>query len=209
MPKNRLTFHIVRELDKELEQAMKLFVEAFKTETITALTYNFTKKSTANLFYKASLLNAKVYLAQGNDIIIAKINKEIVGLASIKKEGKHSFVKLLKVIFPEVFRLLPLLTKIRYKNAIALAKSMRLSQPIQEKSITLSTIAVSANYRGQGIGKQFLNEIHQHYKKDFAAVYLYTADKKNKEIYSHAGYKLIEHKQMKNYDIYHMLYLLK
>ncbi|GMA08581.1 hypothetical protein GCM10025886_17320 [Tetragenococcus halophilus subsp. flandriensis] len=209
MPKNRLTFHTVRELDGELEQAMQLFVETFKTETITALTYNFTKQSTTKLFYEASLLNAKVYLAQGNDIIIAKIDKEIVGVASIKKEGKISFIHLLKIIFPEAFKLLPLLSKIRYKNATALAKSMRLSKPIQEKSITLSTIAVSANYRGKGIGKQFLNEIHQYYKKDFAAVYLYTADKKNKEIYSRAGYKLIEHKQMKKYDMYHMLYLLK
>jgi len=206
LPKNKLTFHFVREIDEELEQAMKLFVETFKNETITALTYNFAKQSTAKLFYKASLLNAKAYLTQGNDIIIAKIDDEIVGVASIKKESKISFIHLLKIIFPEAFKLFPLLSKIRYKNATALAKSIRLTQPIQEKSITLSTIAVAANYRGQGIGKQFLKKIHQYYKKDFAAVYLYTADKKNKEIYSHAGYKLIEHKQMKEWSMYHMLY---
>lgn len=206
LTKNQVTFHMLKEDNDEFIQAMQLFAETFKTEAITAYTYNFDHKQTEKQFYEATLLNARVYLARGHDIIIAKSNDAIVGIAVIKKTIKGSFASLLKIVVPKIFNLFPLVTKVKYKNAVAISKAMRLSQPLKEKHVTLSAIAVSAKYQGQGIGKRFLNEVHQRYAKDFEAVYLYTADKKNKEIYSRAGYAVIEQSQTSDFDMYHMLY---
>lgn len=178
MPKNRLTFHTVRGLDGELEQALKLFVETFKTEAITAHTYNFNHELTEKQYYKASLLNAKLYIEQGHDIMVAKIDDTIVGVSIMKKTSQKSLIHTLRFVFPEVFELLPLLTKINYRNAVSMSKTMKLTHPLKENYVTLAAIAVTSNYQGKGVGKQFLNEIHQRYKKDFESIYLYTADEK-------------------------------
>lgn len=103
MPKNRLTFHTVRGLDGELEQALKLFVETFKTEAITAHTYNFNHELTEKQYYKASLLNAKLYIEQGHDIMVAKIDDTIVGVSIMKKNISKVFDPYLKVCFPRSF----------------------------------------------------------------------------------------------------------
>ncbi|AOF48521.1 GNAT family N-acetyltransferase [Tetragenococcus halophilus] len=206
MPKNRLTFHTVRGLDGELEQALKLFVETFKTEAITAHTYNFNHELTEKQYYKASLLNAKLYIEQGHDIMVAKIDDTIVGVSIMKKTSQKSLIHTLRFVFPEVFELLPLLTKIKYRNAFSMSKTMKLTHPLKENYVTLAAIAVTSNYQGKGVGKQFLNEIHQRYKKDFESIYLYTADEKNKNLYSHIGYEMVEHKQASHFSVYHMIY---
>jgi len=203
---NKVTFHLIREDNEELAQAMKLFVETFKTETITAHTYNFNHELTEKQYYKASLLNARFYLEQGYDIIIAKINGTIVGVSIMKKVLPKSLSHTVRFVFPEIFGLLPLLTKVNYKNVVSMSKTMKLSHALKEDYITLAAIAVSSNYQGQGIGKQFLSEIHQRYKNAFEAIYLYTANEKTKDIYLGVGYEVIEYKQTKHLGVYHMLY---
>lgn len=203
---NKVTFHLIREDNEELAQAMKLFVETFKTETITAHTYNFNHELTEKQYYKASLLNARLYLEQGHEIIIAKTNGTIVGVSIMKKVLPKSLSHTLRFVFPEIFALLPLLTKVNYQNAVSMSKPMKLSHALKEDYITLTAIAVSTNYQGQGVGKQLLNEIHQRYKNEFDAIYLYTASEKTKDIYLHLGYEVIEHKQGNNFGVYHMFY---
>lgn len=203
---NNVVFHLIREDNEELVQAMKLFAETFKTETITAHTYNFNHEKTEKQYYKASLLNAKLCIEQGHDILIAKVNEAIVAISIVKKTPQKSLFNSLKVVFPEAFKLFPLLTKVNYKNVVSISKTMKLSRALKEDYITLAAIAVSSNYQGQGVGKQFLNEIYQRYKNDFEAIYLYTANEKTKDIYLSVGYEVIEYKQVNHFGVYHMLY---
>ncbi|GMA46612.1 GNAT family N-acetyltransferase [Tetragenococcus muriaticus] len=206
MSNNKMTFHLLKEDNNELAQAIKLFVETFKTETITAHTYNFNHELTEKQYYKASLLNAKLCIKQGHDIIIAKINDTMVRVSIIKKVPQNSLFDTLRIIFPEAFKLLPLLTKINYRNAFSMSKTMKLTYPLKENYVTLAAIAVTSDYQGKGVGKQLLNEIHQRYKKDFESIYLYTADEKNKDLYSHIGYEMVERKQASHFSVYHMIY---
>lgn len=113
----------------------------------------------------------------------------------------------LRFVFPEVFELLPLLTKIKYRNAFSMSKTMKLTHPLKENYVTLAAIAVTSNYQGKGVGKQFLNEIHQRYKKKILNRFTYIQrTKKNKNLYSHIGYEMVEHKQASHFSVYHMIY---
>lgn len=190
----------------ELDAALKLYVDTFQTETITSYNINFDHPKTIAQYYDAVQLIGRVFLTKGDDILAAKLADEVVALALIDKGNKASFSDKARVLFPEVFKLLPLLTKINYRNMISSGKVMDLSSPLKGNYVTLQIIAVSSNHQGQGFGKRFIEEIHRHYSKQYDGIYLYTGDRPTKEIYEHFGYELIEITSSKDLDVYHMVY---
>lgn len=204
--KNKLTFYTLSSDSPELDPALKLYVDTFQTESMTSYNFNFDHPKTADQYYKAVQLMAKVLIVQGDDIFIANFENDVVGIAVVNKETKGSFSEMLNVLFPEVFKLLPLLTKINYRNLLTSSQAAKLSNPLKGNYVTLQIVAVSSVYQGQGIGKRFFQEIHDRYSKDYDGIYLYTADYKNKEIYTYFGYELIEKTSSGNLDVYHMVY---
>jgi len=131
-----------------LTSALKIYVDTFKTESITSYNFNFNDPQTEKLYYKAVQLMAPVLIMNGNDFIIATMKNEVVGLALINKPGKPSLRKAINALFPDVFKLFPLLTKIRYRKLLASGKAMQLSEPIPNNYVTLQIIAVSPVYQG-------------------------------------------------------------
>jgi len=206
MDQHKVTFHTLHAESPELKPALRIYVDTFKTESITSYNFNFNDPQTEKLYYKAAQLMAKVAMANGDDIIIAKMDDDVVGLALISKPGQKSFRQTIGVLFPDIFSLMPLLTKIKYRNLLASGKAMQLSESLQGHFVTLQIVAVSSRYQGQGIGKIFLDEIRERYMSNFDGIYLYTANATNKEIYKHLGYELFENTQGGDLDVYHMVY---
>lgn len=203
---NKLKFQSLHIDSPELDAALKLYVDTFQTETITSYNINFDHPKTASQYYKAVQLMARVLVIKGDDILAAKLHDEVVGLALIDKENQGTFSEMAPVLFPDVFKLLPLLTKINYRNLMTSGKVMDLSSPLEGSYVTLQIIAISSHHQGQGIGRQFITEIHRRYKKQYKGIYLYTADQTTKEIYEHFGYDLYEITTSKDLEVYHMTY---
>jgi GNAT superfamily N-acetyltransferase len=202
-----LTFQNLNIDSPELDDALRLYVNTFQTESITSYNFNFSHPKTVEQYYQAVRLMTPALMLKGDHFLVAKLKKEVVGLALIMAaEKKGSFFEMSKVLFPDIFKLLPLLTKINYRNLIRSARAMNLSSSIKGNYATLQVIAIAPNHQGQGIGKQFIAEIHKRYQKQSEGIYLYTANRQNKEIYEHFNYELLEKTSAKNLEVYHMVY---
>jgi len=206
MDNHEIIFQTLNTDSAELDPTLKLYVDTFKRESITSYNFNFNDPQTEKLYYEAVQLMAPAFIVNGDDFIVATLKDKVVGLALINKPGKTSLRKTMNIIFPDIFKLFPLLTKIRYRNLFASGKAMRLSEPLPENHVTLQVIAVSPNYQGQGIGKTLLQNVQKRYANDFDGIYLYTANVTNKDIYQHLGYELLEETQGGNLTVYHMVY---
>lgn len=204
--KNNLTFHTLTTDSPALDVALKLYVNTFKTETMTSYNFNFDHPKTAKQYYQAVHLMAKASIVKGNDIIIALFENKVVGVAIIAKDTRGSLPEMFNVFFPSIFKQLPLLTKINYPNLLTSNKVVKLPNPLKGNYVTLQIVAVSTNYQGKGFGKQIFGEIHDRYVKDYDGIYLYSADEKNKEIYTYFNYDVIEKVSKDHLDVYHMVY---
>lgn len=204
--KNNLTFRSLTTDSPELDAAIKLYVDTFKTETMTSYNFNFDHPKTAKQYYQAVHLMAKATIVKGDDIIVAIFENKVVGVAIIAKDTKGSWPEMFNVLFPSIFKHLPLLTKINYRNLLTSNQAVKLSNPLNGNYVTLQVVAVSSNYQGKGFGKQIFQEIHDRYTDDYDGIYLYTADEKNKEIYKHFNYEEIEEISKGRLDVYHMVY---
>ena len=204
--KNKLTFHTLHTNSPELSPALKLYVDTFQTESITSYNFNFEHPKTANQYLRAVQLMAKALIVKGDDILVANFEDSVVGVAVMNIQTKGAFSEMIKVLFPDVLNLYPLLTKINYRNLITSAKAMNLSTPLNGNYVTLQIIAISPNYQGQGFGKQFIQELHARYANDYDGIYLYTADETNKDIYEYFGYELLERTSNKDLEVYHLVF---
>lgn len=202
----KLTFQTLSTESPELKPALKIYVDTFQTESITSYNINFDHPKTAKQYYEAAQLMGRAFIIRGDDILVAKLQGDVVGLALIKKENLGTFFEMAQMLFPDIFKLLPLLIKINYRHLLTSGKAMRLSSPVEGNYVTLQIIAISPQYQGQGIGKQFITEIHERYENQSKGIYLYTVNHTNKEIYEHFGYELHEITSAKDLKVYHMVY---
>lgn len=198
--------HLLDENSNELFEAAELYVETFKTEVITSHMFDFEKNKTEGQFTQAVFFMLQTYINKGHDIFIAKKDGRVVGIAVV--QNPKSLVKRipLKTLFPDMFKLVPLLTKVNYTNVYHFSKMNDLSSSLGDDVVTLSAIAVSPNHQGEGIGKYFFNVLHRFYAKYDKDIYLYTGEKNTKNYYANLGYELIEEIKGKPFNIYHMIY---
>ena len=187
-----------------LEEATKLLVDTFQQETFTSHVYDFSKKNTKNLFYRASLLKAKLYLKAGHEMVVALKGDCIVGVAIMKNDNKLPFKQTAQIIFPKALNVMPLITKINFRKTLPVVKAMKHTQTIKKPFITLEALAVDPNYQGQGIAKMLLNKVHEISENEYSGVYLFTADKRNQQIYEHLGYNTFEECKGGALTVYHM-----
>ncbi len=191
---------------KDLEKGTGVLFEAFLNEGFTSFIFDFSKKNTKKYLFRAFLLRTKLNYFAGEQILLAKKNGKIAGICFLKRNLKIPRGLFLRTIFPDFFLILPLLFKFRFGNLIPGLKSLKLTVNIEEPYLTLEAIGVGKDYQGQGIGKILLNKTHEMAEGDPAikGVYLFTADKKNKDIYEHFGYDIVEEKKEKGITAYHM-----
>lgn len=186
----------------ELTEALRLYVKTFKSETITRNTFNFEHKNTTRYYYDVLEQIAPKVIDSGGDIFVAKNKDEVVGIALVREGHAQSIA----IVGVNPFKLLRLVSKIKVRQALTISKLSNLSKPLEGKFITLQAIAVSNKHQGKGIGKKIFFEIHDLYKNTHEGIYLYTADEKNRDLYQHFGYEMVEQKSNNNLTFFHMIH---
>ncbi len=191
---------------KTIEKGTEVLLEAFLNEGFTSFIFDFKKEKTKRYLYRAFLLRGKLNLEAGEQIFLAKKEGEIAGILFLKRNRKVPLGRLLKIIFPDLFKVFPLIGKIRFGNLIPGLKSLKTREKLEEPYLTLEAVGVGREFQGMGIGKMLLQKTHSIAEEDpeIKGIYLFTADKKNREIYQHFGYQVIEEKKEKGITAYHM-----
>ncbi len=198
---------IIEQANKEnIGEGTEVLLEAFLEEGFTSFIFDFSRKNTKKYLYRAFLLRSRLNLEAGERIFLAKTDGKIAGVLFLKKNGKVPPGRLLKIILPGIFRVLPLLGKLRFGNIIPGLKSLKTSREIEEPYLTLEAVGVGKDYQGMGIGKLLLNKAHNIAEADpeIKGIYLFTADLKNKNIYERFGYETIEEVKNRGITAYHM-----
>jgi GNAT superfamily N-acetyltransferase len=137
---------------------------------------------------------------------VAKQNDRLVGCAILKNREISVFEKV-RVNFPKMlFYFIPFLMSMKFKNAKTISGLLKLKIKLEKPYFKFEVIGVHNEFQGMGIGKLLLNRIDEILKqqKDLKGIYLFTADKRNKEIYEHNGYQVIETNKADGISVYHM-----
>ena len=143
----------------------------------------------------------------GEKIILAEIEGKVVGAAYLRNSSSSSIFKILRVYLPGIIKLIfPVLKAMNLRRIIKAGKSFKTDKIPADRYYTLEVIGVDKKYRGQGIARMLLEEAEKVVRtvENVEGIYLYTASKTTKDIYSHLGYQLIDKKLNDNLTIYHM-----
>ncbi|WP_027339243.1 GNAT family N-acetyltransferase [Halonatronum saccharophilum] len=197
---------IIKADESALEEVAKLITDAFEQEGISRYIHEFSKEGVKEVYYRGGLLKLRLALEVGEDILLAIKDDTIVGVAILKRGLKSSLAQKVKILFPEAIKFFfSIIIKINLKKSFSIIKHVIPPKSLKKPYYTLEVIGVDPNYQGQGIGRKLLDEIHQitESNPEVSGVYLF-ADKKNKLIYEHFGYKVIKEGKGKDISIYHM-----
>ncbi len=193
---------------KDAAEGTAVLMEAFSREGFTRFVFDLSRKKTPKYLYRAFLLRTRMHLAAGERVLLARVGREVAGILLLKEGKTLPRGRMLRLVLPELLRLLPLLGKFRYRNIIPALRSLRLSGEIPAPYLTLEAVGVSSKFQGQGLGKKLLQKVQDIAREDpeVKGVYLFTADKKNKLIYERYGYQVLEERREKGITTYHMFW---
>ncbi len=115
-------------------------------------------------------------------------------------------MKSIGIIFPEVLSLLPLTTKIRWRRFLEASKTLKRPENLPYPLYYLDAVGVCPKNQGQGVGRLLLEKAHAICDRDEVSkgVYLFTAQRKNVEIYQHLGYQILAQRGSPSLEVSHM-----
>lgn len=192
---------------KLAHDAVEIMAQAFYNESFTSYIYDLSTPKAKERFKKGFYLRLKVYIETEQIALAAIKKKRVLGaLAMQNTQNSPGFMRTARLIFPEVFSLFPLLTKIRLKRLLEAGKALKNIQDLPKPHHLIDAIGVSPKAQGQGIGRMLLDRAHEICDRDSLSkgAYLYTADRKNVEIYQHVGYEIIAQRACQSLEIFHM-----
>jgi len=193
---------------QDAEEGSAVLMEAFLDEGFTRHIFDFSRKNTERYLYRAFLLRTRIHLEAGSKVILIRSAGQVAGILLLKKNETLPPGRMLRLILPQLLGILPLISKIRFGNIISGLKSLKLSGEIPAPYLTLEAVGVSSKFQGQGLGKKLLQKVQDLAREDpeVKGVYLFTADKKNKQIYERYGYRVLEERREKGITAYHMFW---
>lgn len=190
---------------KRVEEAAEVLLKAFKNEAFTAAWLDLSKKWQRKLYGTAVELKLKVYLKAGHPVFTAVENDRILGLFVLKVP--HASIPTLTVIrltLPHLPHLLALTPY--FIRATHLAQAAKAPRSLPGSHYVLEGLAVEPVYQGKKIGRMLLECAHKYCRENpkCSGVYLMTGDEKNRKIYEHFGYELLDTRKSGSFSAYHM-----
>ncbi|HSW36299.1 MAG TPA: GNAT family N-acetyltransferase [Candidatus Limnocylindrales bacterium] len=188
-----------------LPEAVETFLEAFKEEAFTVAWLDLSRQKVRDAYNQAVRLMMQLYLEVGQPMFAVLKENEVIGLA-ILKSPHVAFSK--SLIFWRIIPRLPVLARLLpyYLRATLLMAAVSPPANLPGKYYTLEILAVHPDHQGEGLGRMMLEYVDQICANDPAAsgIYLVTGDEKNKIIYEHFSYQVLEVRATRSINAYHM-----
>ncbi|MFO7952674.1 MAG: GNAT family N-acetyltransferase [Bacillota bacterium] len=200
---NQTSVNLLQE--KDLDQAVEIFLDAFKEEAFTKALLNLSHKKNRDLYFQAIKYKLSFYLEIGHQVYGALENGEITGMFILKNpHARCPFNLQLRRLFPNlpVFaRLLP-----KFLKATHLGTALQPPNNLPKMPYTLEGLAVHPTRQGKGIGRLLLEKAELVCFADNSAsgIYLYTGDEKSKNLYRHFNYRILESRPTPTFTAHHM-----
>lgn len=194
--------------EKTVNKVGKVFAQAFRTEGVNQYIFDFTNDNILSSIEKNIVLDIKYHLETGSyQLIVAMEGEEVVGGALLKlhEQGNKRRKSKILTMVRKIYNGIPVLFSIRWRNVIRFMRLLKPDQNLEKNHYTLSALAVLPEYQGRGIGKRLLQEVNNRSEMAIVdGIYLYTADKRNKDLYEKLNYSTFEEKRGKGITVYHM-----
>ncbi len=193
----------------EVDQAITVFLESFKTEAFTRALLDLEKQKNYNLYFRAVEYKFALYLEIGHPIFVARdktSNKNsIAGLFLLKSPHIKAPLAMqlgrILPLLPVFARLLP-----NYLRAAHLGPAVKPPDNLPAAHYVLEGLAVAPAYQGKGLARIMLEKAEQVLCEDktAAGIYLYTGDEKNRAIYERFDYRILKQVPVRTFTAYHM-----
>ncbi len=181
-------------LDAEkIDQAVAMFLDAFKNEAFTEALIDLSIPANHDIYSQITKYRLSFYLEIGHRVFTALDGDNVVGMAILK--SPHVKIPKLLILRRAILHLTAFARMLLLgMRASHLNAAINPPDNLPAKHYTLEGFAVNPAYQGKGIGRLLLEQIEQTCAEDHASsgIYLVTADEKNKEIYQHFNYSIIE-----------------
>ncbi len=183
-----------------------VMVEAFSTEGTNAYVFDLNRDAAWRARYRTALAEVRWLFGNHNHVVVAMDNSQVVGGAVLCVN--HSPSRFRRGVFSLRWLAsgLPLVTSIRWTRVPGVMRATRISEPPVRPYHTLAAVAVHPTRQGQGIGRKLIDEVHRISDRDLkcTGVYLYTADRRNQQIYERCGYRTLIERSTGDLTIRHM-----
>jgi len=189
-----------------LDEAAKVLMSAFQKEALTtALLLDLSQKRHKELYSKTVRLELALYLRAEQPVFVAVEDGKVIGLVIIKTpHAKGDLLLNARVILPYLTQLIFLAPTL--VRAIRLAPIIKKPKDLPKPHYLIEAVAVDPKHQGKKVGRLLLE--HSHYycmsDKDSRGIYITTGDEKNRSIYEHFGYQLLEERHTGDFTSYHM-----
>jgi GNAT superfamily N-acetyltransferase len=193
---------------EQVDQAVAVILEAFRTEAITASWLDLSRAKIRFLYGAAIRLTVETNNEAGNPLFVAEHDGIVVGLAMVRAPGKNIFKirALLSLLLrllrqPRLAALLPYLLRASHLSSV-----VQRPRNLPADHFTLEMLGVLPSWQDRGIGRLLLQQVEQLCREDSnsSGVYLFTACEKNRQIYEKAFYRVLEKRQVGTLTVYHM-----
>ncbi len=192
---------------QHLEETLEVLLAAFDREAFTKAWLDLSQKRIRDAYKTAGKLKFRLHLEAGHPAFVAIEGGIIVGLILITLPNKKGrLLTTVKYSLPHLPQLMFLLPSLFKGARLSLAaKPPRAMLP--SEYCTIEAVAVAPLHQGKKIGRKLLEHAQQYcfYSTQTESIYLYTGDQKNKDIYEHLGYRLLEARNTDGFISYHLL----
>jgi len=191
--------------DHTLDQTVKMFLDAFKKEAFTRALLDLSQRQNYDRYCQAVKYKLSLYREAGHHVFLARDEGSIIGTIILRSPHvSASFGLKLRLIAPYLPAIAGLMPK--FMKAAHLASAAKPPENLPKKYYALEGLAVHPDYQGKGVGRLLLEKADQICCEDNSAsgIYLLTGDERNKEIYKHFSYQVLETRPAHSFTAYHM-----
>ncbi len=192
-------------LNQAMDQTVEVFLNAFKEEAFTKALLDLNHRPNYDLYFQAVKYKLSLYREVGHKVFVASEGKSIIGTFILRSPHVSTpFGLQLRRLTPHLPTFARLILK--YLQAAHLSQAVKPPDNLPINHYALEGLAVHSTCQGQGVGRMMLEKADHVCSEDNTAsgIYLYTGDEKNKEIYKHFAYKILEARPTRLFNAYHM-----
>ena len=190
----------------QLDKLLDVFLSAFKDEATTAVWLDLSSEKLKKLYGTLVLIKLKLYLDAGNPIFVAIEDKTILGLIILKLHHVKTFkLRSVQLIVPKLLRLVGLVPYYIRAIRMGMVDATKVPENLPLNHDVLEAIAVHPDHQGKKIGRKLLDHAHDYlHNNSSPGVYLMTGEEKNRQIYEHFGYTLMEERDTQGFKSNHI-----